>query len=95
MKLNVEIKPQYETLCGLEPEGNQDSSVPVVDALPEVATKGEEKPYIPNFEGTILEGDDLERLKGLVDSYSDVFAKHAEDVGMTSLLYHHTKIDYR
>ena len=88
----VQIKPQYETLCGLEPEGEEPKKDSFTEMKPESAPDGIAADFVPNLEGTVLVGEDFERLKSIIDDFSDVFAKHPEDLGKTTLMQHHTTL---
>ena len=88
----IDIKPQYEVLCGLEPEGEEPKRDSFSELKPESAPNGSHKDFQLNLEGTVLEGDDLQRLKNIVEEFSDVFAKHPEDIGTTTLMQHHVTL---
>ena len=89
----VEIKPHYETICGLEPAG--ENILPEsYHEIPETPTSepSRSKKFELNFEGSMLEGEDLERLKSIVGKFPNVFATHAEDIGKTTLMHHYVTL---
>ena len=88
----IELKPQYETLAGLEPVSEQSTPDSYSEIPSDFAVKGEGQAYEPNFDNTILEGENLEKLKSIVGKYPEVFATHPEDLGKTSLMYHYANL---
>ena len=88
----VHFNHHYETLSGLEPAGEEPKRDSYSEMSPESSREGRSKEFEPNLEGTVLEGEDLEKLKSIINEYSDVFASHAEDLGKTTLMQHHTTL---
>ena len=88
----IELKPDYDTLFGLEPLQEQTVPDSYVEIPPEFATKQDTRKYEPNFDGCVFEGEDLEKLKQIVGDFPEIFASHAEDIGKTTLLYHYTNL---
>ena len=88
----ITIKPQYETLFGLEPENDQTDHPINNDTSSDPPLSDNPEEFKPNTDNTILEGEDLTKLKSIIEEFSDVFATHAEDIGRTTLLQHHTTL---
>ena len=51
-----------------------------------------ENEYVLRTDNTILGEEDLKELQRIIDKYSGIVAKHADDIGKTNLVYHYANL---